>query len=239
MSETKESDENSSHSKRSDKQSSPSAWVFAGGEFEADRFDHDWLVEGDIVVGVDHGIAHCLDAGVVPDVMMGDFDSVDASVLSDARLADVQRKTYPARKNSSDLELALEWLAEIQVARVVLMGMSGGRSDHHLINWMLPSQAHWSFSIEIIDSTVHAHVVTPRYALEAPTWIGQTISLMPLHEASGVTTDGLEYALHDAQLVSGTTLGLSNVAAAQNIRVSISSGRLLVFRVNADKMPVQ
>ncbi|MFK7861684.1 MAG: thiamine diphosphokinase [Granulosicoccus sp.] len=214
-----------------------SAWVFAGGDFHVDCIDPAWVAEGDIVVGVDHGISHCLDAGLVPDVMMGDFDSVEASVLDDARLAGTQRKTYPARKNSSDLELALDWLSDTQVERVVLLGISGGRSDHHMISWMLPSQERWQFAIEIIDATVHAHVVTPEHPLDAPAWIGQTVSLMPLPEASGVCTIGLEYTLYDAQLSKGTTLGLSNVASGKTIGVSISQGRLLAFRVNADKMP--
>ena len=215
------------------------AWVFAGGEFQTNCFNSDWIAAGDVVVGVDHGIAHCLNAGAVPDVMLGDFDSVDDAVLLDDRLAGVQRLRYPSRKNSSDLELALEWLSQAQVARVILMGVSGGRSDHHLINWLLASQERWPFAIEMIDSTVHAHVVTPRYELDVSAKIGQTVSLMPLFEASGVTTVGLEYALHEAHLVPGTTRGLSNVAAADIIRVSITAGRLLVFRVNADSMVTQ
>lgn len=213
------------------------AWVFAGGDFQPEGFDHAWLSEGDMIVGVDHGIAHCLDTGLVPDVIIGDFDSVDSSVLSDRRLTDVTRKIYPARKASSDLELALDWLSDIEVDRVIVMGISGGRSDHHLINWMLPAQQRWSFAMELIDRTVHAHVVTPRHALNTSAQVGQTISLMPLPEASGVCTAGLEYALHDARMCVGTSLGLSNVASQETISVTISQGGLLVFLVNTHNMP--
>lgn len=239
MSDCKEQDVNTSNPENARHPSLVSAWVFAGGEFHNEGFDPDWVATGDIVVGVDHGISHCLDTGLIPDIMLGDFDSVDASVLRDQRLADVSRQAYPSRKNRSDLELALDWLSEAKVARVILMGVSGGRSDHHLINWMLPCREHWPFAIEIIDATVHAHVVTTEHRLDVAAWLGQTISLMPLHEAVGVTTTGLEYALHEAHLVPGTTLGLSNVASEEAIRVSLSSGRLLVFRVIADKMLVQ
>jgi len=213
----------------------PTAWIFAGGDFQKNFFDAAWLAETDLIVGVDYGIVHCLAAGVVPDIVMGDFDSVGASVLADSRLAGVQRRTYPARKNSSDLELAMEWAAESGIARVVLLGVSGGRSDHHYANWMLPSQARWPFAIELIDATVHAHVVTQQHSLEVAVRLGQTISLMPMGDVLGVTTHGLEYPLLDAHLRPGSSLGLSNIACKKLIDVSLRRGRLLVLCVKADE----
>ncbi|MFK7993141.1 MAG: thiamine diphosphokinase [Granulosicoccus sp.] len=213
------------------------AWVFAGGDFHEVCFDSALVAVDDIIVGVDHGIEHCLAAGLVPDVIMGDFDSVDRATLDDSRLLHVKRIAYPPRKNSSDLELALEWLSEVGIARAILMGVSGGRSDHHLINWMLPLQECWPFAIEMIDATVHALVLTPDRSFNEHAWVGQTITLVPMPEAHGVSTVGLEYALNNAHLAPGSTLGLSNIAVDETVKVSLSEGRLLVFRVNKDKMP--
>ncbi len=212
-----------------------SAWVFAGGEFNVDELSADAISEADTIIGVDYGISHCLRLGLVPDILVGDFDSIDAAVLNDKRLVGVPRRRYPARKNSSDLELALHGLSETTVRRVVLLGISGGRSDHHLFNWLLPLQADWPFAVELIDHSVHAHLVSVDYPLlQVPAVIGQTVSILPMPEALGVTTQGLEYPLSGEALAHGSTLGLSNVADAIQISVSVSAGKLLVFRVKAD-----
>ena len=212
-------------------ESTKSAWVFAGGEFHVEDLDISCVNEHDTIVGVDRGIEHCLSTGLVPDLLMGDFDSVESTVLHDSRLAEKQIIRHPVRKNSSDLELALQWLSDSEIDRVVLLGISGGRSDHHLFNWMLPMQKIWPFSTELVDKSVHAYTVNATYPLHIPVHTGDTVSLLPMPDADGVVTEGLEYALHNASIGSGTTLGLSNIAVAETISVSIDSGQLLVFHV--------
>ena len=207
------------------------AWVVAGGEFHPSTLDATQIGPLDIVVGVDKGIGYCLDIGVVPDFLMGDFDSIAPELLKDPRLDGVDKQSFPARKNSSDLDLALQWLCSSNVSHVSLLAISGGRSDHHLLNWLLPLQKDWPFTIELIDASVHATLVTPQYPLNTETYVDQVISLVPMPEALGVSTKGLEYPLHDAKLAAGSTLGLSNVASQSNICISVSCGQLLVFRV--------
>ena len=207
--------------------------MFAGGDFHIDDPGMA-CVTPDIVIGVDRGIEHCLSVGIVPDVLIGDFDSVDGSVLHDSRLSHSETIRHPARKSSSDLELALRWLVNTDIERVVLLGISGGRSDHHLFNWMLPMQQAWPFSIELIDKSGYAYKVNAKYPLNISARPGQTISLIPMPDASGVTTSGLEYALQDATLTTGSTLGLSNVAVSETVSVSVSAGQLLAFHVKIE-----
>ena len=208
-----------------------SAWVFTGGDFHAGDLDVSCLNEHDTIVGVDRGIEHCLSTRLVPDVLMGDFDSVESTVLRDSRLAGKKILRHPVRKNSSDLELALQWLSNAGMDRVILLGVSGGRSDHHLFNWMLPMQKSWPFSIEFVDKSVHAYTVNAKYPLHIPVQTGDIVSLLPMPDADGVVTEGLEYPLHNASIGTGTTLGLSNIAVAETISVSADHGQLLVFHV--------
>lgn len=201
----------------------------AAGEFAPDHLDGFSRVDGDSLIGVDFGITSCLQAGEVPDVIVGDFDSIDVSLLNDPKLANADRYQYPIRKNFSDLELALIRASELGATRVVVTGVSGGRSDHHLFNWLLPIQRRWSFAIELIDATTHAYVVSPEFTCQRASWYGQTISLVPLSRAQGVTTKGLEYALDDAVLDAGSTLGLSNIALGNLVDVKVKQGKLLAF----------
>lgn len=192
---------------------------------------------------VDAGLVHCLAAGFHPTLLIGDMDSVPPDVLSDPALGAVPRRLYPAEKDASDLQLALEGLADDDAGerrdsvgapacrpeQVVIVGVSGGRTDHMLFNWLLSCLRDWPFELRFIDATTDAVLVTPTRPLVATLEEGDTVSLLPLLEAGGVHAEGLRYALRDGTLAPGSTRGLSNVADAPGLRVSIRTGRLLVL----------
>lgn len=182
------------------------------------------------VVSVDGGLRHCDALGLVPELQIGDLDSVQ-------RHSSVPTLAFPRDKDASDLELALEWLAAQTIERVSLFGLTGGRSDHMLFNWLLPARRAWPFRLQCIDDSVCATVVRHdqpyREILEA----GQTVSLLPLGSGCrGVSTHGLVFPLDDDDLPVGSTRGLSNrvaPSAADGAGVSITQGVLLVLTVHA------
>jgi len=187
----------------------------------------------DIYVGVDSGIEYCLSNDIVPTLLVGDFDSVDNQMLADDRLVAVPRNTYPARKASSDLELALQSLIPMGVSKATVLGASGGRTDHMLFNWLLPLSAEWPFAIEIQDHSVIASIVTAQRPYSYAPELGQLLSIVAISEASGVTTTGLEYPLDNATLKAGCTLGLSNVVSEADVHVSVDEGMVWVMLVNS------
>ena len=63
--------------------------------------------EADLVVAVDGGGSVCLEAGVVPDVVVGDFDSLPDDDLDRLGQLGVSVIEFPAEKDASDLELAV------------------------------------------------------------------------------------------------------------------------------------
>lgn len=205
------------------------AWVFAGGDFSIDHLPVSELRDDDQFICVDRGVEYCLAAGQRPSILIGDFDSVSTSVLQDSRVVNVERHVYSSRKSSSDLELALELLAENPPDRVVLLGISGGRTDHLLFNWTLPLLRQWPYPLEYIDATTHGYVLYGEQTLTLDAVVGQTISLLALSPGHGVTTHGLQYALKGATILPGSTLGLSNLVESTQIGVEIKSGTLLVM----------
>ena len=206
-----------------------SAWVFAGGDFATEHVTDSAIEAGDRIICVDRGLEHCLAAGLKPTLLIGDFDSVDAGVLEQPDLAQVPRHVYPPAKAASDLELALQLLAEEPVSRVTILGVSGGRTDHMLFNWSLPALRHWPFTMVLLDGTTFCHVLQGRDECLLETSRGQTVSLLAKSQATGVTTRGLRYALKDATLEVGSTLGLSNEVDDTQVNIGIASGTLLVM----------
>lgn len=212
------------------------AWVFAGGDIAVQSFDPTRWPTPDFIVGVDSGAAHCLALDLVPDWIVGDFDSLDDRFMHDQRLANAAVKRYPSMKAASDLQLALELLCDCRPSRVIVFGVSGGRTDHLLFNWQLPASRHWPFDLRLVDQTVSTFVLQGIANLECShkaclvnVQPGQLVSLLPLTTVEGVITKGLMYPLTAATLVPGTTLGLSNVANATTISVQIETGTLLLM----------
>lgn len=205
------------------------AWVFAGGDFVVDHLRVDEVQEQDLVVCVDRGLEHCLQVGLYPDMLIGDMDSAPQSLLQDDRIANVKRYVFPSAKAASDLELALTILSEESLDVVILLGISGGRTDHMLFNWQLVRLRQWPFSLQFIDDTTHTYVLEGAQAVELDSSPGMFLSLLPMERSAGVSTAGLEYPLSNAVIEVGSTLGLSNVVVDKWVRVEISSGSLLVM----------
>ncbi|MFK7892431.1 MAG: thiamine diphosphokinase [Granulosicoccus sp.] len=207
-------------------------WVFAGGNFQRDDFSiESFDPDSDRCVAVDGGVEHCLAAGMTPHLLIGDLDSVHPSTLADRRLLEVPRQVYPTDKDASDLELALQVLEDWQPRKVSLLGVSGGRTDHMLFNWLLPLSRNWRFHMDILDSSVHAYVVTAERNLHVSAVPGQLLSVLALTDCTGVCLDGVEYPLAGATLQCGSTIGLSNRLTDDAFALTIDTGKLLTMLV--------
>ena len=206
------------------------AWVFAGGEFALNHLPQREVDEQDLIVCVDGGLQHCLQLGLRPHMLVGDMDSVSHELLQDDRIRNVKRYVYPSDKSASDLELSLTILSTEPVDEVILMGVSGGRTDHMLFNWQLVRLCQWPFAIQFIDETTRSYVLNAdKREVAIETDPGIVVSLLPMESCTGVETSGLQYPLSNAVIDSGSTLGLSNVVNSEQVRVSIANGSLLVM----------
>jgi len=209
------------------------ALVFTGGEF-----DIEWLADklatlstnsGDYVLCIDSGLAACDALNLSVDCLLGDEDSVDPTLLARRENTIKSRLRYSPNKDASDLELGLLHLVEQQCAQAIVLGVSGGRTDHMLFNWLLGAQQ-WPFQLQFIDATTDAYLLqNSRLSIELENCTGATLSLLAMTQVQGVTTEGLRYALTDATLNPGSTYALSNQVLANRAGVRIDSGTLWVL----------
>lgn len=205
------------------------AIVIANGELDARTLRRAQITSSDYIVCVDGGLRHALSHNLKPQLLFGDFDSATADDLGNPYAVDAKRIDQPTRKDASDLALALQELENNPFDEAVLLGISGGRTDHSLFNWMLPAMKRWSLNIRLIDATSDACMVTEAKPFQSNLPLGTLLSLLPLTPVTGVTTDGLEYPLTSASINPGSTVGLSNVSCASEIGVRLASGVLLAI----------
>jgi thiamine pyrophosphokinase len=179
------------------------------------------------VIAADSGVdlAHAL--GLRVEVAVGDFDSVSAEGLARAEAEGATIDRYPADKDATDLELALDRALELGARRVVVVGGDGGRLDHLLAGaLLLGAERYDGLELDALLGPARAHVVRRERTLAGSP--GELVSLLPLHgPAEGVVTKGLRFPLHGETLAPGSTRGVSNVLEASAARVAVAQGVLL------------
>ncbi len=212
------------------------AWVFVNGDCDQPTLDRLAISNDDLLVCVDGGLRHCQQIGLTPHVLVGDLDSAEPQAAEAVRRSEAIVLEYAVEKNETDLELALHYLEDQAIGSITLVGFTGGRLDHSLANILLLCSTEWSFRIRFSSSDCDGYLVQSSYPLQCDGVAGLTISLLPLLSGvAGVTTEGMYYPLNRDFLAAGSTRGVSNIATAESVSVSIESGLLLVL-VNLQKI---
>lgn len=203
--------------------------LFCNGAYENAGFYRDYLKQHsfDQVIAVDGGLNFLDSIGVRPDLIIGDLDSAAPAVLED--YGDVKKVRFPAKKNFSDTELALEQALEGGAREIVMAGVTGGRTDHSLDNlFLLKALLKKGVKARIITDNETLFCIDRLTELSVPK--GRTVSLIPLTEmVKGVTLTGFEYPLKNACLSQDHPgRSVSNRTAENRQRIALEEGVLLV-----------
>lgn len=206
------------------------AVIFANGTID----NSDSAISGnDLIIAADGGTQHCLSLGITPDVVIGDLDSLTTDNINELQIADVEIIRYPAKKDQTDLELALKLAIDRGADEIVVFGAMGGRWDMSIANILLPAEQNLSnATIRIIDG--HHEIMLLRAGKEMIFHgkKGDIFSLIPLgRDALGITTIGLEYPLKDDLLRLGSSRGISNLFIENSATVSLKQGLLLCVHI--------
>ena len=182
----------------------------------------------DFLVGIDGGAEHLCRLGRVPDLVVGDLDSLAPAVVQELKTAGCEFIVYPAEKDLTDTQIALELVKQRGFQDILLLGALGDRLDHLLSNL---------FSlVPLVQAGLRIKLASPEHSL----WLvpnevtiigrpGQVVSLLALTSVAGVTTTGLKYPLHDANLDPFHPYAISNEMVGNQAKVSWGQGVLLVY----------
>ncbi len=197
-----------------------------------------WDAGAGLVVAADGGATKALAAGLAPDLVVGDADSLGPDGLAAIRDAGIPIELAAAAKDESDLELAVLAAVTRGATRLTILGALGGRRfDHALANaWLLAHPALDGLTAVLLHAATRIRLLDATAAPAAVRLVGASgdlVSLFPFGiEASGVTTTGLDYPLRDEPLVIGPARGLSNVRSGPEARVALRAGRLLIVETH-------
>ena len=112
----------------------PRIVIFANGELPDLESARALLKADDYLIAADGGANHLLKMGILPEVVIGDLDSVGEDTLFELTSAEVEIQQYSEDKDETDIELALGYAVELRPSSILIVGALGGRLDQTLAN---------------------------------------------------------------------------------------------------------
>lgn len=180
------------------------------------------------VIAVDGGAAHLRRLGITPDILLGDFDSAHKEDIDYFKELGIQVAQFPAEKDMTDSELAVEKALELGADEVIFIGAVGTRFDHSMANIFLMKRL-MDKKVKACIADEHNLIYMFDKTFSLPGMEGCKLSLVPVSMAvTGVTTKGLKYPLNNATMELGTSWGVSNEFVDETATVTIGEGILLV-----------
>lgn len=177
------------------------------------------MARAPVVVAADGGADRVLAAGVTPEAVIGDFDSISQagqSAIAPERLFRI------AEQETTDFDKALR---SVSAPFVLALGVTGARMDHGLAVLNALVRHRGCPCLVISNQDVAFHV--PK-AITLRLKIGDRLSLFPMGPVSGVSR-GLHWPIDRLRFAPGGVIGTSNLVSDQQVDLQFDQAGMLVI----------
>ena len=174
-------------------------YIIGAGDFFGLREAPD---DSDYVIAADAGFEYSTENCIIPDLVLGDFDSLGKAPKHPNVLQ------LPVEKDDTDTMFALKLGLEKGYRRFYIYGGLGGKRPDHTI-------ANMQALLFLLSHGARGWLFGENYVWTA--------------KAEGVSIKGLKYELDDAEISSDFPLGVSNSFASREAEISVKNGTLLIM----------
>ena len=185
------------------------------------------------VVCADAGMRFCHSAGILPDLILGDFDSVDEeSYEYFQKVCPERMERFPTHKDETDTELALLRAIDAGADAITMIGATGTRLDHVMGNiQMLKLALDRKVSCQIVDAHNRIRMLDKFAELKKSEQFGKYVSFFTVGgDVTGLTLKGFKYPLNGYHLtVEDSGLTVSNEISEETAEILYESGQLLMI----------
>lgn len=189
--------------------------LICGGEIN-DEFSLACLkqIKPDCIIGVDKGLEFCYRNHVIPDWILGDFDSISKEVIDwYKKQQEIPIRQYKPEKDDTDTRLGMELALKLGSDKIFLLGATGGRLDHYMGNLQsllitaMEEKEGW-----ILDEQ---NAITVRKAgkicIHKEEQFGKYVSFFSMgDEVTGLSLTGFQYPLDGYTLKNSDGIAVSN-----------------------------
>lgn len=193
----------------------------------------------DKVFVVDKGLEYADMLGILPDYIVGDFDTVDSELLAfyEEKIAkgEIQAciERHPVQKDATDTELAVRKAIEEQAQQITILAATGNRLDHVLSNLgLLQQTADQNIDCQIVDADnrIRLLLAGEQCNIKKKNQYGVFLSLIPVTSVvKGLTITGVLYPLQDKTVLQGSSFTVSNQIVEETAVITAKEGNLLVI----------
>jgi len=175
-----------------------------------------------LVIATDGAAARLVKHGIIPDLVVGDFDSLPAEALPQLPPDSL---IHVPDQDRCDLDKAIATAIERGYRHLKVVGALGRRWDHSLTAISLLMRYANQAQIDILRGPTLITAVTERRTIHGA--VGDRLSLVAFAPVHGVTLTGVAWRLHGATIEPGS-LGVSNRMTASEAELSVGSGCVVV-----------
>jgi thiamine pyrophosphokinase len=177
------------------------------------------------IIAADSGLESLEYAGLEPDFVTGDFDSVGEDALASL---DAVVLVHDSDQDNTDLEKAILLALKQGAGRIGLVGASGSRIDHTInaVSLMVRYREHAEFIFH--DDGGEARLAVPP-VVQISGRPGQRVSLVPAPAAYGLEGEGFAFPIDGLDLILGGRDAISNELIESPAVIRFESGTFLVY----------
>lgn len=177
----------------------------------------------ELIIAADGGCAYLDKAGIVPDVIIGDFDSLGYVPKGNEVII-----LNPV-KDITDMDAAVKEGIKRGFTEFHLYGACGGRIDHTLANVQLvASLSARNIRAFIHDESIITAVTNGKIKFDAE-YKGYISVFSHSDKSEGLTIEGLKYTLENAAFSNNFPLGVSNEFIGKESSISVKNGTLIII----------
>lgn len=215
--------------------------ILTGGEINLE-FAEEYCREQDfhMVIAVDGGLRAADKLSIIPDYIVGDFDTVSPLLLYKyENMENITIKRFKPDKDYTDTQIAVMKAIEENSFSIHILGGTGSRLDHTLANiQLLQSALEYGIEAMIVSEKNRIRLLGDKrknIMLSKEESGYKYVSLLPLSERVGsVTTKGMKYDIKnfDFYIDKDIGRGVSNEIMEQEAEIKIAEGKLLLIESN-------
>ncbi|SFL29478.1 thiamine diphosphokinase [Halanaerobium salsuginis] len=179
------------------------------------------------IIAVDGGSNRLREVGLMPDLIIGDLDSITQENYNFYQSKGVKFNQHPVEKDQTDSELAVDFCLNNNFTELIIIAALGGRIDQQLANLnLLEYISEEGLTAKIMDKNLEIALLTNSKTFSNQ--VNKRLSLIPQTKVvKGVTILGCKYPLDTVDLLRSKTRGISNLITEQQAVIKLESGLLL------------
>lgn len=185
------------------------------------------IPENAYIICADSGYDKAISAGIKPDLLIGDFDSIKSRLPDDTEIF-----RAPAHKDDTDTLLSVRTALDKGFDNIALVGACGGRTDHTLANiaTLLFIREHGAKAYAVGDET-DVYILSEE-SIQLNADVSRYLSAFAISDEAVVSISGCEYTLDSYKLKRSFPIGVSNeFIHGKEAVVNCESGLVAVLTV--------